>query len=53
MQKFEHAENDLLKVLEYEPRNVESKGELQKLRSKMNKKEETVYYAIHYETSTN
>lgn len=35
MQKFEHAEDDLLNVLQYEPKNIESKRELEKLIAKM------------------
>lgn len=42
LQKFEHAEADLLSVLEYEPKNMESLKQLQDLRNKTNKREENV-----------
>lgn len=49
MQKYEYAEEDLLKVLQYEPKNIESKSQLEKLRSKMNKKLEEVQHSyLHF-----
>lgn len=45
MKKFEHAEHDLLKVLEYEPKNAESKAQLEKIKS--NKKVKQVRISIY------
>lgn len=44
LKKYEHAENDLLQVLQYEPKNAESKKQLEKVRAMMSKKEEKVVY---------
>lgn len=42
MQKFDLAEDDLLKVLQFEPKNMESKKELEILRTKLTQTTEKV-----------